>query len=123
MYLQVPGILKRLGMPVEKVLKNFIAKTKAKETVLLTHQGRLKRKVHVEAHDIQLRANIELAKMHHLYPPSRDANGDSDRPAPRVFNLVIADAERAEAILERLAGGSRNPGRTDLDVRVDKDEG
>jgi phage terminase small subunit len=61
--LQLPDILESMNVPVEKVIKKLAAKMEAKETLHFTHQGIVMETRHVEAHAIQLRAAVELAKL------------------------------------------------------------
>src|SRR5450631_4656491 len=66
--LQLPNILEKMNVPVEKVIKKLAAKMEARETLHFTHQGIVMETRHVEAHAIQLRATVELAKLIGLYP-------------------------------------------------------
>ncbi len=77
------------------------------------------------AHDIQLRAAIELAKMYGLYPrKGQDESDSSPGEGTRiVVNLGFLGSERAAEVLrraqERLRGTER--GLPDMDVPLKDD--
>jgi hypothetical protein len=124
-----PELLSKIGLPAEKLLKNtFLKELEATETAFFSYQGVVMETREVIAHDIRLRAGIELAKMHGLYPKTNGHNGenaDSGEGTIININLGFLDPERAEAIFaaarERVRGGnSRQP---ILDATPDQDQG
>jgi hypothetical protein len=64
----LPEILEKIGLPAEKVLKNFIKSVNAKKTLHFRYRGVVMETIKVPDHRIQLRTLIELAKMHGFYP-------------------------------------------------------
>jgi hypothetical protein len=75
----------------------------AKKTLFLTHKGVVVSSRTVVGHKVQLRAAIELAKLHGLYPRrgEREAGDRYDRSARPVINLVIAGPEARSTISGR----------------------
>jgi hypothetical protein len=126
--LQVPDILEKMNIPVEKVIKKLASKMEARETKFFGHGGIVMETRSVEAHDIQLRAAIELAKMHGLYPRTNGhngENGDSGEGTTININLGFLGPERAEAVFaaarQRARGGGS--GQPVLDATSDQDQG
>jgi hypothetical protein len=120
----IPDVLNRIGCPIEKVLKKLDAKLDAKETKFFSNGGIVTDSRQVEAHDIQIRAATELAKMHHAYPRS-GADGDEDGSRPRgpSFTLVITDPAVADRVVEKLAVRRGGRGQPSVDEGAHKDEG
>jgi hypothetical protein len=124
-----PELLTEIGLPAEKLLRDtFLKELEATEIVFFSHQGIVIESREVIAHDIRLRAGIELAKMHGLYPKTNGHNGedaDSGQGTTININLGFLSPERAEAVLaaarERVRG--RNSGQPVLDATPDQDQG
>jgi hypothetical protein len=125
-----PELLAKIGLPAEKLLRDtFLKELEAAETVFFSHQGVVMESREVPAHDIRLRAGIELAKMHGLYPKTNGHNGeDADSGAGPIININLGflNPDRAEAVLaaarERAGIGDRrqlvlDAGRLDKDPR------
>jgi len=103
MALYLPAILEKIGLPAEKVLKKFKELLEAKETKYFSNQGIVTDCRVVPAHDIQLRAAIEVAKMWRVYPRNGQHGDDAIRePRGPIFNLVFNDPERGKRIIEAL---------------------
>jgi hypothetical protein len=126
--LQLPEILEKMNLPVEKVIKKLAAKMEAKETKFFEHGGIVMETRNVEAHDIQLRAAIEFAKIYGLYPKTNghnEENADSGEGTTININLGFLSPERAEAVFaaarERVCGG--NSEQPILDAAPDQDQG
>jgi phage terminase small subunit len=117
-----PEILEQIGCPVERLLKKFVDKLEAKETKFFDNRGVVIETREVEAHEIQLRAGVELAKLHNLYPQPEYGNiAQSSGP---TVHMVVTDARIAEGIMERLAERSavnRQPSL--VDAERDEDAG
>jgi hypothetical protein len=98
-----PELLTNIGLPAEKLLRDtFLKELEATETVYFSFQGVVMESREVPAHDIRLRAGIELAKMHGLYPKTNGHNGedaDSGEGTTININLGFLDPVRAEAVL------------------------
>jgi hypothetical protein len=120
----IPDVLNRIGCPIEKVLKKLDAKLDAKESKFFSNGGIVTDSRQVEAHDIQIRAAVEIAKMHRAYPRSR-ADGDEDGSRPRgpSFTLVITDPAVADRVVEKLAVRRGGRGQPSVDEGAHKDEG
>jgi hypothetical protein len=124
-----PELLAKIGLPAEKLLRDtFLKELEATETVFFSFQGVVIESREVIAHDIRLRAGIELAKMHGLYPKANGHNGedaDSGQGTTININLGFLNPERAEAVLaaarERVRGGNR--GQPVLDAMRDQNQG
>jgi hypothetical protein len=118
--LEIPDKLKALGCPVERVLQKIISKLDARETRFFQKDGMVIETRQVVAHDVQLDASKTLLKLFNAFP----AEGDSHSPhaGGPSFNLVIADAGVAEAILERLARQSGGDFATRVGAALDQDE-
>jgi hypothetical protein len=99
--LQLPDILEKMNVPVEKVIKKLVAKMEAKETLHFTHQGIVMETRHVEAHAVQLRAAVELAKMIGLYPSVINApfESEAENRVPGItLTIVVGTPEEARAL-------------------------
>jgi hypothetical protein len=66
--IHMPEVLEKIGVPAEKVLKNFVRSVNAKKTLYFRYRGVVMETRKVPDHRIQLRTLIELAKMHGFYP-------------------------------------------------------
>lgn len=66
--IHAPEVLERIGLPAEKLLKALAKQVDATEKLYFSYQGVVTDTREVPDHDVQLRAVIELAKMHGLYP-------------------------------------------------------
>ena len=127
--LNTPEVLEKIGLPAEKLLRDtFLKELEATETVFFSFQGVVMESREVPAHDIRLRAGIELAKMHGLYPKTNGHNGeDADSGQSTIININLGflDPERAEAVLaaarERVRSG--NSGQPDLDAMRNQNQG
>lgn len=64
-------IFEKEGLTRGKLARFFIEKMGAKETKFFQHQGKITARRNVNAHDIQLRAGIEAAKMVGMYPAAK----------------------------------------------------
>jgi hypothetical protein len=101
--LQIPGRLNALGCPVDKVLTKLISKLDAKETKFFQKDGVVIETRQVAAHDVQLDASDKLLRLFNAYPSNRgNADADHDTVSGPSFTVVIADPDRARAIMERL---------------------
>jgi phage terminase small subunit len=99
--LQLPEILEKMNVPVEKVIKKLSSKMEAKETLHFTHQGIVMETRHVEAHAVQLRAAVELAKIIGLYPSVINAADESEaeKKVPGIqLTFVVGTPEEAKAL-------------------------
>jgi hypothetical protein len=113
--INTPELLAQIGLPAEKLLKDtFLKALEATQTVFFSFQGIVIESREVIAHDIRLRAGIELAKMHGLYPKTNGHNGeDADSGEGTIININLGflDPARAEAVLaaarERAGIGDR----------------
>jgi hypothetical protein len=82
----------------------------ATRKLYFSYQGVVLDTREVPAHDIQLRAAIELARMHGLYPKNGNGEVEPHDPPGSSFTLVINEPGRARQIGERLASRlSRDP--------------
>lgn len=61
-------IFERHGLTRDVLARFFAAKLEATETKFFQHLGEVTETRDVDAHDIQLRAGIEVAKMLRMYP-------------------------------------------------------
>jgi hypothetical protein len=100
--LQLPDILDKMNIPVEKVVKKLKAQMEARETLYFTHQGVVMETRHVEAHAIQLRAAVELAKMLGFYPgayaPAYESEADNKFPIRMTLTVVVGTPEEAKEL-------------------------
>lgn len=120
----IPGVLNRIGCPIEKVLKKLDAQLEAKETEFAQNRGIFTDKKRKVAHDVQQRAAIELAKLHRAYPRNGHDEGEgADRVGGPMFMLVLDDGERAARIIEAIAAGRVGSKQPALDVECDENKG
>jgi hypothetical protein len=66
--IHMPEVLDQVGLPAEKLLKNFASSLKATKTLYCTHRGIVTDTLEVPDHGIRLRTLIEPVKLHGLYP-------------------------------------------------------
>jgi hypothetical protein len=99
--LQLPDILEKMNVPVEKVIKKLAAKMEAKETRHFTHQGMVMETRHVAAHAVQLRAAVELAKIMGLYPSAINSvhESEAEDKIPGIhLTIVVGTREEAQKL-------------------------
>jgi hypothetical protein len=100
--LQLPDILDKMNIPVEKVVKKLKAQMEAMETLYFTHQGVVMETRQVEAHAIQLRAAVELAKMLGFYPGAStsayESEPDNKVPGHISLTIVVGTPEEAKEL-------------------------
>jgi hypothetical protein len=124
--LEIPGRFEALGGPVDKVLKKVISKLEAQESKIGWYKGEIIQVVNVENHDIQLRAADMYLDLCNAFPgrgnrqQGDDANTGTRGP---TFTLVVADAGRAKAIMERVADVESRFTSSALGAKVDEDQG
>jgi hypothetical protein len=122
--LQLPDILEKMNVPVEKVIKKLAAKMEAKETLYFTHQGIVMETRHVEAHAVQLRAAIELAKMIGLYPSLINAayESEAENKVPGItLTIVVGTPEEARALGAPFIKPRTDPKQLNGDVDPNED--
>jgi len=99
---QLPDILEKMNIPVEKVVKKLKAQMEATKTLYFTHQGVVMETRHVEAHAIQLRAAVELAKMLGFYPrantSTHEFEPDNKVPGRISLTIVVGTPEEAKEL-------------------------
>jgi hypothetical protein len=80
---------------IKGVLKNLATQLKATKRVYFSHRGVVTDTREVPDHAVQLRAAIELVKMHGLYPRrgERESGESYDRSEPPVIKLVMHSPE------------------------------
>lgn len=103
---RAPEILERIGYGQEVVLGNLGKLTGATETKFFADKGIVLETREVEANDIRLRANVELAKIHGAYEKDESQPDASHRYPPIVINLGFLDRREAEALLAGQSGRS-----------------
>jgi hypothetical protein len=77
----MPEMLDRASFPAEKLLKNLKRSLKATKTLYCTYRGKVTDTLEVPDHKIQLRAIIELLKLHGAYPMRNKRRSDDHSSA------------------------------------------
>ncbi|HEY0702880.1 MAG TPA: hypothetical protein VGD60_08955 [Candidatus Acidoferrales bacterium] len=86
----MPELLEKCHFSAEKLLKNLIESLEATKTLHFSYRGVVLDSRIIPDHKIQLRAAIELLKLHGAYPTGRRRNTDPPDDAPEViFNIVV----------------------------------
>jgi hypothetical protein len=81
-------MLVKAGCGVDRVLTKFAEKLEAKETKFFAHEGEVINEREVIAHDIQLRAAIQLGHIHRLYPQDTDEGSHLPGTTP-ILNINL----------------------------------
>jgi hypothetical protein len=94
--IHMPEVLDKVGFPAEKLLKHFKRSLTATKTLYCTYRGKVSDTLEVPDHKIQLRAIIELLKLHGAYPMRNKRRSDdhSDEVSGPIFHLVIPELEK-----------------------------
>jgi hypothetical protein len=92
---RMPDALDKVGFPAEKLLKNLEKSLEATKTLYCTYRGKVTDTLEVPDHKIQLRAIIELLKLHGAYPMTnrRKSYDHSDACSAPIVRVVIPDLE------------------------------
>jgi hypothetical protein len=93
--IHMPEVLDKVGFPAEKLLKNMAKSVEATKTIHFSYRGVVTDSRIVPDHKIQLRALVELLKLHGAYPirNKRNSDGHSDEDSRPIVHLVIPELE------------------------------
>jgi hypothetical protein len=98
---RAPEALQRLGITRDRVFQKLGALMDAKETKFFADKGVVMETREVEAQDIQMRATVELAKMHGAYPRGTDENVMIDSGGIMI-NVGVFNEPGAAQLFEEL---------------------
>jgi AraC-like DNA-binding protein len=121
---QMPSLLAQEGMPITKLVQELVAKTKAKETKLITFQGVVMETRQIDDNRTQLAALDRIGKIYGVYPPNNERSDDEAPKTPTVnVHLEFLGRERGQEVLRN---AMKRIGRSDSelpnpDIDVDED--
>lgn len=121
--IDLPAMLEKVGLGVETILSGFKESEQATETKFWAEKGIVMDEREVIANDIRLRARIEVAKFHNLYPQRENESANSPT-ANQIFNINMgfANPGRAETVLASAGERSGIDDRGLLGVDEDRNE-
>jgi len=115
--------LERVGLPIDKVLRNLKELTVAKKTERITHQGIVMSTYEDPDNAIRLEANKTALRIHDAFPRPETYETPTETTGVS-FDLVITDPEVAKEFVARLAEHRARRGeQLVMDEAYDEDEG
>lgn len=107
---KAPAILDRLGFNRDKVFGKIGSLMEAKETKFFANAGIVMDTRVVDNPELQLRAAVELGKMHGAYPKGSDGGEQADTNAGGItINLGVFNDPAARAFFASVQGDNRPP--------------
>jgi hypothetical protein len=101
---RAPEALERCGLDLETLVKKrLVPALGAKETKFFAWEGEVTDSRDVVAWDARLKSLDMAFRLHGAYPKNGNGNGNHAHVGGPTFTLVIADAGRAQQLLEAMA--------------------
>jgi hypothetical protein len=112
----------QLSITRDRVLKRFEELAEgAQREMQLSFMGSPTQKVKLDAPEVRLKANIELAKIMGCYADSTEQVLPGGKSSAHMVSLVVEDERRAVELARLIAGDNPDGVVIEVDAPVDKD--